>query len=178
MHRRDARFCSGRCRVAAHRARRRVPAELTGRDRWVRRSEKKVPLTIEGRAASVTAPSTWCSYREAADSKVGAGLGFVLNGDGIACIDLDDCLDGDGRVAPWAQDILDKLPPTWVQVSVSGRGLNVWGLADVECGRKLRDGSRKIEIYGDRRYFAITAISFGDAPKRLADVSEVIASLL
>lgn len=138
---------------------------------------KKVPLTTGGRAASSTDPSTWCSYRRARTSKAGVGLGFVLNGDGIACIDLDDCLDGD-RVAPWAQDILNKLPPTWVQISASGRGLHVWGLASVQRGRKLRANGRKVEIYGDKRYLAITGRTFGGTPKRLADISEAIASLL
>lgn len=177
MHRRDARFCSGRCRVAAHRARGRVPAALSGRARWVRRSSKKVPLTAAGRAASSTDPATWCSYREARRSRVGAGLGFVVNGDGITCIDLDHCLDGD-VVAPWAQEILNMLPPTWIEVSASGDGLHVWGMADFKGGRKLRADGKKIEIYGDMRYFAITAVTFGNAPKELADISEVIASLL
>lgn len=150
---------------------------MVERDRWVRRSRKKVPLTTAGRAASSTDVRTWCSYREARRSKVGAGLGFVLNGDGIACIDLDGCLDA-GVVARWAQDILDKLPPTWVQVSASGRGLHVWGLADVKRGRNLRANGKTIEIYGDKRYLAITGRTFGDTPRRLADISEAIASLL
>ena len=177
MHRKDARFCSGRCRTAAHRARTRVPQELVARDRWVRRSHRKVPLTTASRAASSTDPATWCTYREARRSKVGAGLGFVLNGDGIVCIDLDHCLEA-GAVAPWAQVILDKLPPTWVQVSASGRGLHVWGLADVRRGRNLRASGRTIEVYGDKRYLVITGRTFGDTPRRLADISEVVASLL
>lgn len=177
MHRSDARFCSGRCRVAAHREKSRVPTELVERDRWVRRSRSKVPLTTRNRAASSTDSATWCSFREARQSKAGVGLGFVLAGDGIACIDLDDCLDGD-TLAPWAQDILDRLPPTWVQISASGRGLHAWGLADVKRGRKLRTHGKKIEIYGDKRYIAITGQTFGDTPRSLADISEVIASLL
>lgn len=177
MHRKGARFCSGRCRVAAYRERTRVPAELAERDRWVRRSAKKVPLTVEGRAASSTDSSTWSSLKDARQSKVGAGLGFVLNGDGIACIDLDDCLDGD-VLKPWAADILNRLPSTWIQVSASGRGLHVWGLASVERGRKMRAHDRKIEIYSDKRYFCMTGVTFGDTPKKLADISEAVASLL
>lgn len=101
----------------------------------------------------------------------------MLNGDGVVCIDLDDCLDG-ATVAPWAQDILDKLPPTWVEVSPSRRGLHVWGLADFKGGRKVRAGGRKIEVYGDMRYIAVSGSTFGGAPKRLADISEVIASIV
>lgn len=177
MHRSDARFCSGRCRVAAHRARNRVPRELVERDRWVRRSRKKVPLTTAGRAASSTDSRTWCSYREARRSNVGAGVGFVLNGDGIACIDLDHCLDGDA-LAPWAQRILDKLPPTYLEISPSGTGLHIFGVADFKGGRKIRVEGHAIEIYADRRFIAVTGQVFGDRPKTLGDISEAIASLL
>lgn len=171
------RFCSGRCRVAAHRARNRVPRELVERDRWVRRSEDKVPLTASGRAASSTDPATWSSYRDARRSTAGVGAGFVLNGDGIACIDLDHCVEG-GKVAPWAQEILDKLPPTYVEVSPSGDGLHVFGVADFKGGRKVRVGDHKVEVYADRRYIAVTGRVFGDMPGRLGDLSEVIDSLL
>src|SRR5690606_40768293 len=81
---RTPRYCSTRCRVAAHRARPKLPAELTERARWVRHEDKR-PITPDGRAASSTDPSTWSTYREAARSQVGDGLGFVL-GDGIACL--------------------------------------------------------------------------------------------
>src|SRR5690349_1159463 len=87
-----ARYCPGRCRTAACRARRQVPAEMTSRPRWVRRTAKKVPLTTAGRAASSTDPGTWSSYRQARASKVGVGVGFVLDGDGVVCIDIDHCL--------------------------------------------------------------------------------------
>lgn len=177
MHRSDARFCSGRCRVAAHREKSRVPQELVERDRWVRRSRSKVPLTVENRVASSTDSATWSSYRDARRSKAGVGLGFVLNGDGIACIDLDHCLDG-GALAPWAQEIVDKLPPTYVEVSPSGDGLHVFGVADFKGGRKVRVGDHKVEMYADRRYIAVTGQVFGDMPKTLGNISEVIASLL
>lgn len=154
-----------------------MPRELVERDRWVRRSHKKVPLTTKSRAASSTDPATWCSYREARQSKVGAGLGFVLNGDGIVCIDLDHCLNG-GVVAPWAQVILDKLPPTFVEISPSGDGLHVFGVADFKGGRKVRAAGHTVEIYADRRYIAITGQVYGDMPKTLGNISEVIASLL
>lgn len=177
MHRRDAKFCSGRCRVAAHRARIRVPREMVERDRWVRRSAKKVPLTTRSRPASSTDPATWCSYDDARRSTAGAGLGFVLNGDGIVCIDLDHCLSG-GVVAAWAQEILDKLPPTYVEISPSGDGLHVFGVADFTGGRKVRVGDHAVEVYADRRYIAITGQIFGDMPKTLGNISEAVASLL
>ena len=136
-----------------------------------------MPLTCDGKAASSTDPATWCSYRDAVRSRAGAGLGFVLAGEGIACVDLDHCLDG-GRVAPWAQEILDRFPATYVEVSPSGGGLHIWGLATVGKGRRLRVDGGTVEVYDRGRYMTVTRERFGAAPARLADISEAIASLL
>lgn len=136
-----------------------------------------MPLTSKGRAASSTDLGTWCSYREAKASKAGVGVGFVLNGDGIVCVDLDHCIDGRGRIAAWAQRILDRLPATYVEVSPSGSGLHVFGFGHVERGRRIRRRDVAVEVYGQGRYIAVTGRRYADAPARLADVSEVLASL-
>lgn len=170
------RFCSTRCRVAAHRAKPTIPADLTSRPRWVRRTASKRPITPTGRPASSTDPSTWSSHAAAARSRAGTGLGFVLNGDGIACIDLDHCLDG-GSVAPWAREILDRCPPTYVEISPSGDGLHIWGLADIPHGRRLAVDGGTAEIYGTGRYLTVTGRRHGKAPSTLSDLSDVIAHL-
>lgn len=159
-----ARFCSARCRVANHRARRRIPADLTRRDCWVRRDLHKRPLTLSGHLASVSASDTWATYRDARKSTAGAGLGFVLDGSGIGVIDLDNCIH-EGRVAPWAQQILDANPGTFTETSLSGRGLHIWGYLDRAPGRRIRDG-RKIEIYSTGRYIALGTPRRG-TPRRL-----------
>lgn len=174
------RFCSTRCRVAAHRARRSraLPAELTGRRRWVRRDERKAPRTTAGAFASVTAPATWTTYTEARTSKAGVGLGYVLaEGDGIVCIDLDHCL-ADGELTPWARAILDRCPATYTEISPGGDGLHVWGLGELERGRRLRRGGESVEVYGQGRYVAMTGRRFEGSPAALADLSEVVASLV
>lgn len=175
------RFCSTRCRVAAHRARRAesaLPKELTGRRRWVRRDERKAPRTLDGGFASVSAPETWVSHAEAAASKAGMGLGYVLaEGDGIVCIDLDHCF-GSGGLAPWARAILDRCPSTFTEVSPSGDGLHVWGRGQLEHGRRMRRGDTAVEVYGQGRYVAMTGRRFENSPLGLADLSEVVASLV
>lgn len=172
------RFCSGRCRVAAHRARRRVPRELTSRARWVRYSDRKVPLTVSGEVASSTDVRTWCDYRTASSSKAGVGLGFVLNGDGVICLDVDHCLDERGEVAPWAGRLLERMPSTYVEVSPSGDGLHVWGHGRVMRGRRVPLDGGTVEIYGAGRYITVTGRRFGDAPASLADLSEVVSLVL
>ncbi|EHR62640.1 bifunctional DNA primase/polymerase famiily protein [Saccharomonospora cyanea NA-134] len=174
---RPARYCSAACRTAAYRARPRVPRELTQRARWVRRAADKRPVQTNGRNASSTQPRTWTTYDQAADSSEGVGLGFVLNGDGTVCLDLDGCL-ADGRVTEWARRILDRCPSTFVEVSPSGTGLHVWGYGSVPRGRVIReqDGTA-VEVYGSGRYIAVTGRRWRGAPTRLADLSAVIEYL-
>lgn len=166
----DARFCSGRCRVAAHR-RPGLPADLTSRPRWVRH-RAKVPLTLAGRHASTTDSTTWATYADAAGSDVGDGLGFVFNGDGIAGIDLDHCLTN-GVLADWAQEIIDRCPTTYIEISPSGTGLHIFGRAYVGAGRR-RDG---VEVYDRGRYFTVTGRHFGKPTRKLADITGLISSL-
>ena len=173
----DARYCSGRCRTAACRARKTIPDELASRPRWVRRTARKVPLTIGGAVASSTDPATWSRYAYAAASTAGVGLGFVLDGDGVVCLDLDHALD-DGELLPWARAIVDAAGPTWVEVSASGTGLHVWGRGSLPHGRRIPFGSGSVELYGIGRYIAVTGRTFGGTPRRLGDLQHVIDSLL
>ena len=162
-------------RAAKREAGQPYPAELRERDRWVRRSARKVPLRVDGGVASSTDRRCWSSYGTAVKSTAGVGLGFVLNGDGIVCVDLDHCVT-DGRVAGWAQQILDRCSPTYVEVSASGTGLHIWGRASVGTGRVIRRGEVAIEVYGSGRYIAMGE-RYGDAPMVLADVSALVESL-
>ncbi|MEU5976377.1 DNA primase [Streptomyces sp. NPDC047315] len=175
------RFCSTCCRVAAHRARRKAtepPQEMTSRRRWVRRSARKVPLQPSGRPALSTSPATWSSYRTVAGSSVGVGLGYVLGpDDGIVCIDLDHCLHG-GQLAQWAREVVDRCSGTYIEVSPSGDGLHIFGRAQVVKGRRIVRDGRSVEVYGQGRYIAMTGQRFEDAPAELADLSEVVASLV
>lgn len=174
----DARYCSGRCRTAACRARRAVPAELTRRPRWVRHSARKVPLTVDGAAASSTDPATWSRYRDAVSSSAGVGLGFVLDGDGVVCLDLDGALDEDGAALPWAQRIVDAAPGCWVEVSRSGRGLHIWGRGHLPRGRRITVDGGSVELYGTGRFIAVTGETWGDTPRRLGDLAGLIDELL
>lgn len=169
----DARYCSGACRVAAHRARRDpVPAELRERDRWVRHQDKR-PITTEGRAASSTDPSSWDDYESAVSSEEGDGAGFVLDGDGIVCIDLDKCVHR-GRIAPWARDIISAAGDTYVEYSPSGTGLHVWGWAPEFSGGRVVDG---VEVYAEGRYLTVTGDRMRGKPSRLGRIDAVVSHL-
>ncbi|MFJ5785335.1 bifunctional DNA primase/polymerase [Streptomyces hydrogenans] len=192
MARADARFCSSACRQSAYRARRafaeqrvvderaaRVPAELTSRARWVRYSGRKVPLRVDGRFAAVNDPSTWSDYASAAAATAGDGVGFVLTAhDRIVVVDLDHAVEM-GRVLPWAQQILDSLPPTYMERGKSGTGLHLWFRGEVPAGRRIRKNDLAVEVYSDRR-FIIVGDRVSGTPLELAELPNavgVIASL-
>ncbi|AWT47530.1 bifunctional DNA primase/polymerase [Streptomyces actuosus] len=193
LARADARFCSSPCRQAAYRERRRaeqqrvaaeqaarVPAELTDRPRWVRYSPRKVPLRTDGRFASVDDPSSWSDFSAAVKARVGEGVGFVLTaGDGIVVVDLDHAVE-DGRLLPWAQRIVDRLPATYMERGRSGTGLHLWFRGAVPAGRRIRRGEKAVEVYSDRRYM-IVGDRVPGTPLELAelhDAAGVIASLV
>src|SRR5699024_7823884 len=138
-----------------------IPAELRERARWVRwaltKDGRKLPLRADrNRAASSTDPRTWTTYAEARDSTVGTGVGFVL-GDGIGCLDLDDALDADGRViSAVAAAALPANPGAWVERSMCGRGLPVFGPLAEAPGRRRRG----IETYSLARFIALAGDVF------------------
>ncbi|MCX5202479.1 DNA primase [Streptomyces sp. NBC_00237] len=186
IHRSDRRHCSRSCEAKAYRARRRqradvdpIPAELRVRDRWVRWSARKVPLRTDSRFASVTDPSSWSDYASAARSSAGVGLGYVLTvADNVLCIDLDHVLDQNGTLTPWAAEFVATLPDTFIEVSQSGTGLHIWGHGSLQQGRRIKmPGGTGLEVYGDRRYIAVTGNTWGNAPSGLADLSEVLLTL-
>jgi primase-polymerase (primpol)-like protein len=156
-----------------------VPAELRGRERWVRRGDDKAPLRADtGRPASSTDSSTWTTHAAAARSSHGAGLGYVLaDGDDVVVLDLDHCLAG-GQLAPWAARILAACPPTFTEVSPSGTGLHIWGRGRLERGRRIRrDDGARIEAYSSGRYIAL-GHRYDGSPLTLADLTDVLDQLL
>lgn len=170
LPRRGAKFCSQKCGTYFRRNRDRssIPVELTQCARWVRWDSRlvngrktKVPLTVAGKFASSTDPESWTDYETAAAAQVGAGLGFVLNGDGIACVDLDGVLT-DRQLDPRAAEYIDSLNPFYVEVSPSGFGVHAWVHEGSPGGRKVftLPNGLKVEWYSDSRYLTVTGEEF------------------
>ena len=160
------RFCSGACRQKAYRARKRaeraakpsLPRRMTSVDRWTRAKGKR-PFRANGLWASSTKAWTWASF-ESVQSGFGDGFGVML-GDGLACLDLDDCFSPDGALRGWASDALASVVnPIWVERSVSGKGLHAFfeSPARDASKRRMPDGGG-IEFYYESRFILVT----GDA---------------
>ncbi|MET8506808.1 bifunctional DNA primase/polymerase [Streptomyces sp. NPDC004787] len=183
-------YCSNACRQAAYRERRRkaaarladeraarIPVELTSRARWVRYSGRKVPLRVDGRFAAVNDPSSWSDFDAAVSATAGEGIGFVLTAhDRIVVVDLDHAVEG-GRILPWAQCIIGRLPATYMERGKSGTGLHLWFRGSVTAGRRVRRGEEAIEVYADRRYI-IVGDRVPGTPLELAELPEGVVEQL
>lgn len=169
---RKPRFCSGRCRLAAHR-RKKFPTELIELPRWIRHQEKR-PMTTWGTWASSTNPQTWSDFETAKQSDCGTGLGFVLNGDGIICIDLDHCVEN-RKPNPQAQALIDSLPKTFIEISPSGTGLHIWGRAKIDKGFRFNVDGLNVEIYPNGRFLTMTGNVFQTGNLAELDLNPLIA---
>lgn len=163
--RRPRRFDSNACRQKHYRRSRRyqadanaasdpVPEALRSLTRWVRHRAKR-PIATGGWVISVHDSHSWVSYDEVRECGEGDGYGFVLNGDGIVCIDLDDCVV-DGVVNSDAAEFVELLGDTYSEFSPSGRGLHVWGYGSLDKGRRFTANGLKIEAYPAGRFITVT----------------------
>ncbi len=155
-----------------------IPVELRRLPRWVRWTGQKLPRTADGQMASSTDPSTWATFAEARRSLVGIGLGFVLNGDGIVCLDVDHCLDDRGRLTEGAAALLDLAGATYVEVSPSGNGLHIWGRAELTQGRRVSFRGQSVQLYPSGRYMTVTGKQYLGSLSVLGDVSAAVVAAL
>ena len=103
------------------------------------------------------------------------GLGFLL-GDGIAGIDVDDCIDSDGNLDDRGTRMSQAYAGTYAEVSPSGQGFKI--IVDVGSDPKLASigkNSGGMEIYGGRRYFTVTGSLLPGHPKTVAEMSAAFA---
>lgn len=155
-----------------------IPAALTARDQWVvwrseERSGKltKVPYNAQtGDLAATDNPATWVAYTAALKVyKRGgySGIGYVFSDDDpYTGIDLDDCIDQEGNLAPWADTLLQSLN-SYSEISPSERGIKVWVIGSIPSSVHPRkdkipdtlipkDQPGRIELYNTRRFFTVT----------------------
>ena len=161
-----------------------IPAELRQRDAWVlwryehvpNRGLSKVPYNANRshRKASSTNANTWASFSQVAsafEASAGTGspftgIGLVLDGSGLAGVDIDHCVT-DGKPDPKALAMLDGLEAAYVEVSPSGTGLRAFGYAD-NLGRGCNGthNGLKVELYTTERYLTLTGHAIKTGPLR------------
>ena len=171
-----------------------VPGEMRALDQWLvwrflvrgkAGKPTKVPFVPwwPDQAASSTDPATWDTFGRAVEAYANvrslAGVGFVFRaGGGMYGMDLDESLEPDGTLRPWARDVYDRcgLAHTYVEVSPSLTGIKAWLLGELPHdpstgevvsgrNRKRKDAAGKpigggVEMYQDGRFFTVTGRRF------------------
>lgn len=145
----------------------------------------KVPYRRDGKPASSTEPATWDWYENVLAAGANfSGIGFVFSPDDpYLGIDFDACLV-DGVLAAWAKPWVEKLA-SYTEVSPSGTGVKVWVKAKLpdRCKHKFIVGGgvdgkeAAIEVYDQKRYFAVTEQLFGDHTE-IRDAQAVVDEML
>ena len=137
-----------------------IPKDLKVRPQWVvwkavGTKPEKVPYSARtGRRASSTDLMTWSTFPEALEAYERSnydGLGFVFcSGDPYTGIDLDNCVDENGEIAPWALEIAHNLGG-YTELSATGSGLHIIVRGNAPNRRK-----GDIEVYSSKRFFTMT----------------------
>jgi hypothetical protein len=161
--------------------------------KWQRRSNghkwTKPPFCSNdpSRHAANNNPATW-STRHAAVKAVlagkASGVGFALTNTEIGAIDLDHCRDLEtGKIDAWAHEILNTAPTAYHEVTVSGSGLRIIGIAKGAAQHKkfAINGGRPdaaIEVYRRAvRYITISGLEISNCAE-LPNIDAVIDNIV
>ena len=144
----------------------------------------KVPYVpnLPERKARSNDSSSWGNYGTACDAMTAGnfdGIGFMLHDSEFAAFDLDDCRDPDTAcIAPWAIDLF-RQADSYVEITVSGTGLRIIGLARGETVHRNQvvpdSNGGHIETYRRAtRYIVITGMPLDGHGGRLANIDDLI----
>lgn len=124
----------------------------------------KIPRQAHDCARNASTKHSWWSFDEAVAGYgvlslvEDGGVGFLMTGvQDLVGIDLDRCIDANGNIDDWAQEIVDKAC-SYAEVSPSGRGLRIFVKGAI--AEDLIDHTRGIEVYGgaSERFLTITGL--------------------
>lgn len=157
---------------------------------WARETRNgrsvKIPVNpLTGANAASDDPRTWGTYAQAckcARTRRLAGIGYMFGADDdVSGFDLDGCIGSDGRLEPWAAEVV-ALQETYAERSPSGRGIHF--IARGKLPKAIVSAPAGVEAYSSGRYFAMTGdhiegtpTEIGPAPKTLAMLQERVAAL-
>ena len=148
-----------------------IPDELKALKQWHMwkrdKDGNKIPIRCGGGAAKSNDPETWCSFEMAEDqSQYYSGLAFEITSP-YTGIDLDNCLDDDGKLRDWAIPIVARLSGvSYAEVSPSGKGIKFITRArkpdGSRCSVKMGPDKQQLECYDHSRFWTITGDVYGN----------------
>ena len=165
-----------------------VPDEMKKRPNWVvvktwwnaeKSKYNKRPVNCNsdnGEYAESDNPETWTTFDNALKylkEKGGTTVAYALDGkDNISCIDLDRCYDENGQPSALAKEVLSKCGKTYVEKSVSGNGLHIFGkTSGMDIRTFSKDGD--LEFYQKEHFIAMTGDGAGYSRLESFDTSEM-----
>lgn len=165
-----------------------VPDEMKARPNWVvvktwwnaeKGKYNKRPVNCnsdKGEYAESDNPETWTTFDNALKylkEKGGTTVAYALDGkDNISCIDLDRCYDENGQPSALAKEVLSKCGKTYVEKSVSGNGLHIFGkTSGMDIRTFSKDGD--LEFYQKEHFIAMTGDGSGYSRLESFDTPEM-----
>jgi putative DNA primase/helicase len=148
-----------------------IPLVLRAAKRWIRwhwgRERGKL---VKKPQAGWNQPAAWRTFDDLAGD--GDGAGFVL-GDGFSGIDLDDCRDEcTGDLSDLGKDVV-ALANSYCEVSHSGTGVKILVRGSLPQGAKTKTKGPGIEVYSQKRWFAITGNGTGEVESRQTELEAI-----
>lgn len=134
---------------------------------------RKIPCGPDGRAIDPTDPARWMTYAQAAATGLPVAFNLTAN-DPFVFIDLDGCRDPvKGEYTVESQQIVQACAGALVEISQSGTGLHIIGVADQTMmkNKRRRWGGDK-ECYVDGRFVATTGYGLQGNPR--TDLTEFL----
>jgi putative DNA primase/helicase len=180
------------CAQGTHSSMAAIPPELRERRQWVgwhfeeRDGKKtKIPVRVDGTAnASTTDSATWGTFAQAFETARRGGvdgIGYVFSkDDSYVGVDLDACIDGDGRLHSDAGAIISSLS-SYTEMSVSGAGAHVIVRAALNGSRNRTTNTGwggDFECYGHSRYFCFTGDNLRGTPTTIEERQDELDQVL
>jgi putative DNA primase/helicase len=164
-----------------------IPDQLKRLSQWVNwtveeRGGKvtKIPINPKtGGQAQSNNPLTWGTFNAAVErfrkceNDHIEGIGFMLSGNGLCGLDLDDCIDEDGNIYPLAKEIVN-MANSYTEVTPSGKGLRIFAKGELPTGRRKK---ADFEVYNSGRFLTVTGNHLEGTPatieQRDKEISEI-----
>ena len=123
---------------------------------YINSSDAKVPVGVDGRPINHLDQSNWLTLQQA--QSTGLNISYILNGNGVWCLDIDGCIDKDGKLNAIAQELLKKAQgkPVYIEFSTSKTGLHIWGRYEGAIPQHAcKNTGHKIELYTNERHIVL-----------------------
>lgn len=163
-----------------------IPYELRNLKQWVcfkikkneQKTQKFMISPITGKFAKSNENETWTDFQTAYNYMIKNrlhGLAFVLT-EGIVFVDIDHSIDSNGNFSSLTTTLLNELPNTYAEKSVSGKGVHILCYGNLPINSMKRNDKIGLEMYDTKRFICITGDLINNR-KHLLDYSTLIQTI-